>query len=389
MKKTVIILILILGFSIKSFCQTNLVVMQGINLPKDSTISNKLISGFSNFLNMIEIDNSNNPYISTQDKVQTLDLIDEINGIQKSEKNKNNHFYKPYLTNVVQKNDSTFFIQLSFIGTADSISIPRANFEFIGKVSHSKEFSFSSPISSNTEYWKVKKIGKINFHFKNELNIPIATDFSKYVSLFDTKLGSNNKLMEYYCCNDATEALQILGITYKFDYNGRNDISLSHSYENTSVIVTNDGGDNFNSFDPHDLWHDRLHNVISVSLINKPIDEGCAYLYGGSWGLSWKEIYKMFTERVSKNRQTNWLDMYLYNFGDSQEKHLIVGYVINALIVQKLEKEKGFDAVVEFLKCGKYEKSNENYFATLNKLIGINKANFNTEVWKLIDQENK
>ena len=379
------------GFGIKSFCQTNLIVLQGINLPKDSIVSNKLISGLSNFLNRIEIDNPINSYIDTQDKVQTLDLIDEIKGIQKSAAYKSDHFYKPYLTNVVQEDDSTFFIQLSFIGTVDSILMPRANFELIGKVSHSKDFIFCSPISTNTKYWKTKKIGKINFHYKDELNIPIAADFSKYVSSFDNKLGNRNRSIEYYCCNDATEALQILGVTYKYDYNGRNDISLSSSYEKTSVVVTNDGGNNFNSFDPHDLWHDRLHGAISVSLINKPIDEGCAYLYGGSWGLTWKEIYKMFVERVCKSRQTDWLDMYekFYNFGDSKEKHLIAGYVINALIVQKLEREKGFDAVIEFLKCGKYEKSNESYFATLNKLTGINKTNFNAEVWELIDQENK
>ena len=57
------------------------------------------------------------------------------------------------------------------------------------------------------------------------------------------------------------------------------------------------------------------------------------------------------------------------------------------MIVKKIEKEKGFNAVVEFLKCGKYEKTNENYFNILEKLTGINRMNFNVEIWKLIEKE--
>ena len=46
----------------------------------------------------------------------------------------------------------------------------------------------------------------------------------------------------------------------------------------------------------------------------------------------------------------------------------------NALIVQKLERTKGFAAVLELLTCGKYEKGGENYFKVLEKLTGINKS---------------
>ncbi|CAN5267094.1 hypothetical protein BH11BAC6_BH11BAC6_10950 [soil metagenome] len=389
MIKTFRILPFIACFTITAFSQTDLIIPAGTNLLQDSIASKNLVNSLSLFLNSIAIDNTANQYIPAQDKVQTLDLIDEIKDIQKSGKYKNDKFYKPYLTNVVQINDSTYFLQFSFIGTVYSSAFLRASFDLMAKKVHTNDFVFYSPISTNTKNWKTKKTGTTTFHYNNNLNIAKATSFSNYVLLFDHKLGNINQHIDYYCCNNATEALRILGVPYKADYNGQNTISLNSTFENTSVFVTSEGGENFNDFDPHDLWHSRLHTAIPVSLINKPVDEGCAYLYGGSWGLSWKEIYKMFTERVSKNRQTDWLDLYekFYNFGDGQEKHLIVGYVINALIVKELEKEKGFSAVVTFLKCGKYEKGNENYFSVLNKLLGINKANFNAAVWKLIDME--
>ena len=62
-------------------------------------------------------------------------------------------------------------------------------------------------------------------------------------------------------------------------------------------------------------------------------------------------------------------------------------YIVNALIIQKIEKEKGFAGVWELLNCGKFEKGNENYYKALEKLTGITKANYNDKVWELINKE--
>jgi hypothetical protein len=64
-----------------------------------------------------------------------------------------------------------------------------------------------------------------------------------------------------------------------------------------------------------------------------------------------------------------------------------VDYVVDALIIQKLEKEKGFSAVWELLNCGKYQEGNENYFKMLEKLTGINKSNYNKKIWELVKNE--
>jgi len=387
MKKILLILTIILASVAKAHCQPNLIVSSGVGV-KDSTTNSKLITTLAAFLDNIDRDNPNDALIAPKDKVQTQDLMDEIRGIQKSRKYKNDHFYKPYLTNIVQRTDTTFLIQFSYIGVADSSAILRASFNFIGYLSHTDGCSFGSPITSNTQYWKTKKMGMINFHYRDALDITGANKFSSYISLYNQKLG-NHPQIEYYICNDATDALQLLGVTYKSDYNGRTMLTLSSSYMNISVMVASNEKGHI-AFDPHDLWHACLHKVIPVDTINRPVDEGCAYLYGGSWGISWKDIYKTFRQKLCTNRDADWLDLYerSYNFSDDKEKDLVVGYVINALIVQKLEKEKGFTAVESLLACGKYQKGDKNYFAALNKVAGISKQNFNTEVWKLIDQEN-
>ena len=118
---------------------------------------------------------------------------------------------------------------------------------------------------------------------------------------------------------------------------------------------------------------------------------GCAYIYGGSWGMSWEDIQKMFRLRMSYDKKTDWLKLYFerYNFGESQAKHLLITQFVNALIIQKVEKEQGFPAVVELLSSGNIYKDRENFFKILEQVTGINEKNFNKKVAQLVDDDMK
>ena len=187
------------------------------------------------------------------------------------------------------------------------------------------------------------------------------------------------------------ELLQKIGVNYKLAYNSRKLSTFTAIENNTLLIVSGSNNSDFSTFDPHDLWHERLRIVLPSKKTNKPVDEGCAYLYAGSWGISWKQILKTFKQKVSSNSKIDWLVTYedFYNFGESKERNLLVPYVLNALIIQKLEKEKGFSVILELLSCGKYQKGNENYFLILEKLTGITKSNYNERIWKLINESSE
>lgn len=388
MKTTKLFLNFLILLSSIAFSQTKpLVIPQNINLPKDTIISNRLIKSLNGFLAQKENPNKENTFVLNEDLLETSILLDEMKEIEKSAKFQDDNFYKGYLTNVVQLDVDNFLVQFSYIGVTENTPVLKASFEVLAKLKEDK-FYFLSPLKRNTSSWKTKKIGNFTFHFKNSINEKNTNDFVKNATLFDKKLNAISGKMEWYGCDDLPDMLQTIGVKYKLDYNGRSSSTFSANENNTLLAVSGSGNTKFNSYDPHDLWHDRLHSVISTKIINKPVDEGCAYLYGGSWGITWNQILKMFKEKVSSNPKSDWLSLYeqFYNFGESKEKHLIVGYVINALIVEKIEKEKGFPAVVEFLSCGKYEKTNENYFVVLEKLISINKSNFNDSVWALIKE---
>lgn len=369
-----------------AFTQNKLPFAPNINLSRDSARNQKIAKTLAELLQTLDARDDHNQLIDNRHKAQTLDLLDEFKGVRKNPAEHNDTFYSPSIGNIVKQDDSTSLVQIIYAGISKGLPVTRAVFNLVAHIPASGHITFSSPIAYNTSHWKQTRIGNVNFHHQEKLNTSKAKELVSYMTRYDAKLSHTGGTTEYYCCENVPEVLYILGIAYESDYAGRRSLALSSSYGNISAIVSCEGGDGYSGFDPHDLWHARLRLAVGSTPVNRPVDEGCAYLYGGSWGVSWKEIYRQFLDKYSKDTSTNWLDLYgkFQNFGQSESEPIYAGYVINALIVNKLEKEQGFAAVKELLACGKYEKSNDNYFAALNKLLGINRENFNREVWKLI-----
>lgn len=378
--------LLFTGFLANS--QTNyLQINPNIVLPKDSITTKSLTSSLNEFLLAAQKSNEENKFVFEEEKIETFLQLDELNGIEKSGKYKDDYFYKPYLTNLVLLKDNTYLIQVSYIGTNEKTAFLRASFEFIAHKANDI-FTFSSPLLRNTKNWKVEKVGNNIFHYQKTINKNNVKKFTNLTSTFDTKLKVPNKITDYYLCDDFIELQKCIGIDYKSDYNGETENVCSSSISNRNLVVFGNNNSTFNEFDPHDLFHDRLSLLISRDKVNKPVDEGCAYLYGGSWGYTWKEIFKAFKEQIASNQNTNWMEL--------KEKPLSfktgkfpnqADYIVNALLVQKIEKEKGFAGVWELLNIGPFEKGNEKYYQTLEKLTGITKANYNEKIWELINKE--
>ncbi|MFA6083308.1 hypothetical protein [Mucilaginibacter sp.] len=375
---------LLLTFSIAfSYGQNGSVVIQNnVNLPKDS-VTSQLISSLNGFLGQKEKLTKENTFVLKDDLLETAALLDEMKGVEQNAKLKDGGFYKPYLTNITKRDNNNFIIQLSYIGIADNTPAIRASFKLLAKHIDGR-FYFYSALKQNATSWKIKKAGYITYCYKDTLNAADTKEFQKMVFLYDKKLKANKPIVLYYCDN-FLEVQQMLGVEYKADYAGIISNNLTANENGISLIV-NGWNASRHRFDPHDLFHDRLRTVLSNDVINRPVDEGCAYLLGGSWGKSWTEILTLFKAYAKENPNADWLQLYIdaKNYSDDGGKILKVSYAINALIAQQLEKEKGFAAVMELLSCGKKEKGDENYFKALAKLTGINKADFNSKVWNLI-----
>jgi hypothetical protein len=368
--------------------QTSLLrINPNIILPKDSAESSKLTASLEGLLVSARGTNEENSYVYDSEKVETFILLDELKGIEKSEKYSDEHFYKPYLTNVIRLKDTNYVVQLSYIGIVDGLAFLRASFEFIAHRTEDS-FRFSSPLLQNTEHWKTLKTGNNIFHYQASINKGKVREFNAYTRDFDRKLGSGNIITEYYCCDNLSELEKLTGVQYKSDYNGRSESTWSSIFGNRKIVVLGNNNSCFDDFDPHDLFHDRLSTVVPRSKVNKPVDEGCAYLYGGSWGLSWKEIFTAFKEQVATSDTISWTDIKENPvYFKTREFKNSADYIVNALLVKKIENEKGFKGVWELLNVGPYEKGNEKYYSTLEKLTGITKKDYNASITELINNE--
>lgn len=386
MKQIITLTLVLLVFSLNA--QTNPVqISPSIFLPKDSTESASLIGSLNDFLNAAQEANQSNEFIFEKEKIETFILLDEINGIEKSGRFNDNHFYKPYLTNIVLLKDGNYLMQLSYMGVHENIPYVRANFELIAHKANNS-FLFSSPLLRNTKNWKVLNNGNHVFHYQYTINEKKVNEYMKLADSFDVKLKVPQKVTDYYLCDDVVALNKLFGVDYKIDYNGRLEGYSTSDFGDRKLVVLGTNNASFSNFDPHDLFHDRLSLVIERSKVNKPVDEGYAYLYGGSWGFSWKEIFKAFKDQIASDRGANWSEVkekeVRFKTGDFTNS---ADYVVNALLVKKIEKEKGFAGVWELLNVGPAEKGNEKYYHVLERLTGITKATYNENVWKLIDAE--
>ncbi len=380
------ILCILVCWSQFSFGQ-ELIKLLNIRNPKDTANANAAAHALKMFLAETGKANKDNDYVWKDELPATSDMLDEIKGMSSFEgPSKEKDYYKCFLNNIIEKDSNNYLFQLSYIHPAQDYPALRAGFTLMAKKVDGRFFIYS-PLKYNTTAWRTKVFGNLTCHYKVGFEAADVKAYQKQVSLYNKKLKLPDQPIDFYYCDDFTEVQRILGIDYKSDYNGLTSNSLT-AHENGITLLVSGNNDQPHRFDAHDLWHERLRVAVSSTVINRPVDEGCAYLYGGSWGYSWQEIKAKFKSYVAANPNAGWLSLYINSTPfETGQKPMFVAYMLDALIVQKVEKEKGFAPVMQLLTCGPRQKGDDNYFVALERVTGITKANFNAEMWKLVKAE--
>jgi hypothetical protein len=379
LKKT---LYTLLGILLSVACYSQVIIPKAVKLPADST---RLIRSLNGFLDQLAKPDKDNAFVLKENLLPRAALMDEMKGMSDAGTKKG--FYKCYLTNVSQLDSTRYIVQFSYLGTDAGNPILKASFKLIAQ-RQGDGYYFDSPLKLNTLAWPAKKMGNFTVYTNTDLYDKQLAGYVKKATEYDKRLKAFVYPTQIYCCDNFVQAMQILGVEYKADYNGISHDGVGTWEDKQCLYLIGASGSDMTAFDPHDLWHSRLHHVVSTDVINRPVDEACAYLYGGSWGIyTWTDIFTKFKAEMGNDH--DWLAIFNAHkkFGDAKTP-LYTDYVIIALIVQKLEKEKGFPTVIELLSCGKKEPDNANFFRALDKIAGISKANFNTEVEKLVEHQN-
>jgi hypothetical protein len=387
MKQLVLSLFALLMMYVYSSNAQPVIIPKDVRFLVDSATKQQLVESLNQFLAQKESPNKANPYVLPADLPAMSALLDELKGIDKNNKLKDDRFYKPVLENLIDAGNGRLTVQFAYLGYGDGAPALRASFRLMA-VKENGHYCFYTVLKQNTAGWKLKRIDFGSFYYRDSLNLKEARAYIDFLAACNKRLKVKAEPVIYYDCANYPDALQLLGIDYKLDYSGiRYDGLVGH--ENNQTITLIGGYTDKSRFDRHDLWHDRLHMVLSTDKINRPVDEGCAYLYGGSWGKTWPEVLALFKEYAAGHPDADWVKLYAgsNNFYLDGNKPFILAYAINALIVQKIEKERGFEPVLELLGCGKRVTGDDNYFKALEKVSGITVNNFNKSVWELLKKD--
>jgi hypothetical protein len=272
---------------------SNLNIPADLRLPRDSVVKSEILTSLDQFLFQIQKSNNENTYVLKAELLETSVLMDEMKNLETNNILKKENFFKPYLINLTIFNDSNCLAQIAYMGSSDGIPSMRASFILLGQ-KRGDQFYFHSPLKQNTVAWKTKQLDNVTIYFKKTINESNARKYFEMVELYDKKLNAPVQPTDFYCADNFHEVLQLVGVDYKSEYNGYARNALTSMENGHNLNVNGNLSSDFTKFDPHDLWHERLHQVISIDVINRPVDEGTAYLYGGSWGLSWNEILNKF-----------------------------------------------------------------------------------------------
>ncbi len=364
-----------------------IIIPASISFPRDTAVRSALLAAVKDFMAQVATPAASNTRLLKRDRLAASLLLDEMQDLRSNEMYRDTAFYKAYLTGLSPVSDSDYLVQIAYMGIHDDTPLLRASFTWIAR-RQGGLYYFCSPLARNAAAWKMTTLGKTVYYYKTGFNAANAKAYTARVAAYDKLLGAAPRPMTVYCCDDFHEALRLSGVDYKRDYNGYRRNTLSATEGDSALSVDGVLTPAFNSYDPHDLWHSRLRRVMPYAETNRPVDEGCAYLYGGSWGLSWADIVKRFKAFTAAHPDADWLALYneSRDFGTNPAAPLNVDFMLNALIVQQVAQQRGFAAVMPLLRCGKKQPDNANYFKALEAVAGISKSGFNAAAAKLVAQ---
>lgn len=385
------ILFSFLLFSIFTFSQSKVLINNSLNVVEDTVKRKKITDVLNHFFLEKSIKNEDLTIINPDNKLETWLFLNELRKLQNSKVFINNYTLMYEVTSVEAGNKDNFTIQLNCYFEDKEIKNSVAKIEIILQEINSK-YLVSSAIKNNLTHWKLKTIENYSFYSEKEVDEKYLRDFIAKNNKLSFNLKEQKIPTKVYCVDDIFNAYGLLGIDYKRDDSPNNfflGVEIARDNNQSTMIVATEKG-MLEDFSFSSLWKTRITEKYPLKNLYVPVLEGYSYINDGDPFYKWEQLWIQFKNTYSDSQKTDWLSLYgtKENFSlPSTPKY--TENVLNALLIKKIEKEKGFSGVLELLNCGKFDgEHQDNYFKTLEKVSGITKANFNENIDKLITSEN-
>jgi hypothetical protein len=289
------------------------------------------------------------------------------------------YYFQGQLINLYPVENEQYSITIAYINNNEIGRI----FTFIVKGNNGK-FVFANPIKYNTKYWKTTTIGTITLYYPDTINTIRAEVFNRKNIVVASKLRLPVRNWDLYMCRNYQEALQLQGCLYEFGSNG--------SVNNGDIV---DPKTLFSVMNNEDFSHDVLHIYaanIRGKVRNSTAEEGIAYNWGHAYYADsngeipeQQALVSALREYIKTHSEIKLLDLFYKNPNILAEygipRPISVKSTISGIICDEVEKQKGVDGIIELMNCG---RGDENFFNSIDHLIGINRSNFEEKVFKLL-----
>ena len=282
--------------------------------------------------------------------------------------------FKWQLLNCVPVDNNVYHIKLSLIGQLGNESVFCPISIALIAEQQNDDFKIKSPFHFNAKHWNSVKVGQITFFHQYSFDRKEATEFVEHSEFLADKFDMKPITLDYYKCENIQEVYKLIGIEYSVRINGVSRGSLTN--HDINIFLSGTNKDEYS----HDLTHFYFEKAIPDAIRNWAAEEGYNITITDYWGESLDTILTYLTSYMSVNPDRTFLEV--FNSNDLIKTPIRARMPISAVLIRKIEREQGFDKVLEIIKSG---PEKEDFLVALSLVAGINKSNFDKTVKTELD----
>jgi len=347
--------------------ETNVRIQAGVKIRLETEPKNRFLADLDRFLELKDADFTTYRYVDSLNYTTYKDLFDALKFIEVNAALNDSNYYRPYLVNFVEQAENTFLVSLSFRGSQNGEVDERARMTFLAQESN-HTFKFLNPFEFYTKDWNTRKIKNAHFYYRGAFNEEEAEAFANHNEFLAALWNMESRPIRYYKCLNLQEVYQLMGIDYHVDINGvkRGCVTLGKA----NLFVSGTNREEYK----HDLTHFYFELQVPQQSRNWVAEEGYNINLTDYWGFATKENYGFLKQYLAENGVT---PLEIFEKNRIMKSPISTKMPVAALIMRKIEREKGMDGVLQVITCG---TTDDDFFKAIETVAHITKENFNEVV---------
>jgi hypothetical protein len=386
MKKTIITLFVWTLSLTHSIAQDHFVKPNYINANLSEEKQEYLTLSLDSLFKQMKENRLDSQFISSNKASLTFSILSQVQSYEVNKDSLHKTKKDKQLINFYPIENDAFHLDFSFLNPSEKGYVV---FYFLSLIANDEgeKFTFESPLDYRTRHWKSQKIGNITYHFRDTIQLDRARKFDQKNTAIANKFGLAPEPLDFYMIDHYQEYLNLIGLNYQVYNNGKYRTGYG---VDTNTIFSIMNNEDFS----HDIFHYYSGKIHERENRNWITEEGVAYLWGNAYYtdkngemIEMDQMVSTLKNHLKENPDTSLLRLFEDNpkIFNSLASEISVRSVLSAIIAKEVELQKGTEGIMELVNAGAGKELVKKYLAVTDKLIGINKENFNAKVGALLN----